>query len=188
MARAGEIIENPVTRERVVFTATGADSGGELLRFEMTVASGSGSVAPLHAHPKQQAEFHIRSGEITLRVDGGVHVLGAGESFCVPAGRPHAWWNSGTEPLRAVLEIRPASRLDELMVSVFALAQDGRVDARGRPGWLQSAVMLDAYRDSVRLTGPRGRLQDMGLAGLARLGRALGLRADYPYPGRSEAE
>jgi hypothetical protein len=34
VAHAGEVIENPVTGERVVFRQTARDTGGELLQFE----------------------------------------------------------------------------------------------------------------------------------------------------------
>ena len=35
MAKQGDVIENPVTGERIVFRQTSADTNGELLQFEL---------------------------------------------------------------------------------------------------------------------------------------------------------
>ena len=37
-----DVVENPVTGERIVFTETGADSAGERLRFDFFVRPGGG--------------------------------------------------------------------------------------------------------------------------------------------------
>jgi hypothetical protein len=39
VAHAGEVIENPVTGERVVFRQTARDTGGELLQFDLMPAA-----------------------------------------------------------------------------------------------------------------------------------------------------
>ncbi|MDQ3987417.1 MAG: hypothetical protein M3280_13085 [Actinomycetota bacterium] len=58
MIRAGETIENPVTGERVTFLKTSAETDGEMVLTETTVAPG-GFVAAEHIHPHQSERFEI---------------------------------------------------------------------------------------------------------------------------------
>ncbi|MGH3089038.1 MAG: hypothetical protein ACRDSJ_17195 [Rubrobacteraceae bacterium] len=68
MARAGDIIENPVTGERITFVKTARDAGGELLRFEY-LAPAHTAGPPLHVHPYQEERFvEILSGKLRARL------------------------------------------------------------------------------------------------------------------------
>ena len=69
MIRSGDTIENPVTGERLVFTATSAETGGEYVRFKCFVEP-SGFVAAAHLHPLQEELFEIVEGAITFKVNG----------------------------------------------------------------------------------------------------------------------
>ena len=50
MATKGNVIENPVTGEKVTFLETAADTNGELLRLELAVGP-HGFLAVPHIHP-----------------------------------------------------------------------------------------------------------------------------------------
>ena len=50
MARAGDVIEHPVTGERITFLQTAESTNGELLRLELAVGP-RGFVAAPHIHP-----------------------------------------------------------------------------------------------------------------------------------------
>jgi hypothetical protein len=52
MIRTGDVITNPVTGERLRFLKTARDTGGELVRVEVTVEP-NGFVAAAHVHPHQ---------------------------------------------------------------------------------------------------------------------------------------
>jgi hypothetical protein len=52
MIRTGDVITNPVTGERLRFLKTTRDTGGELVRVEVTVEP-NGFVAAAHVHPHQ---------------------------------------------------------------------------------------------------------------------------------------
>lgn len=104
MAKAGDTIDNPITGERVIFLQTGKETEGQLLQIDLSVRPG-GFVAAEHVHPLQQERFLIKSGHITLRIDGNVQQCMAGDEVTIPAGTPHVWWNSGQEELRVVVEL-----------------------------------------------------------------------------------
>jgi quercetin dioxygenase-like cupin family protein len=182
MVRVGEVIENPVTGETMTFLRTAEETGGELLRIDMGVRAG-GFVASEHIHPHQEERFQITSGDITLRIRGKERRYGAGEHITIPAGTPHAWWNSGDDELRVLLEFRPAGRFAEFITAFFAFARAGTTNQRGIPTNLfQLAVTFAEYRDVIRATRPPWLVQQMLFALLTPIGRMLGYRPDLPYP------
>lgn len=69
MAKPGDVIENPITGEKIVFIQTAEDTDGECLEMDLFVRSG-GYVAAEHIHPKQDEEFEVRAGKLALFING----------------------------------------------------------------------------------------------------------------------
>lgn len=133
MARAGDVIENPTTGERITFAKTASDTQGELLAFEYLVPPRTPG-PPLHVHPYQEERFvEVLSGVLNARLGNDERRIGNGVTFTVSPGTPHTWRNEGTEEVRMLVEIRPAMRMEEVFETTFALARDGKTDARGVP-------------------------------------------------------
>jgi mannose-6-phosphate isomerase-like protein (cupin superfamily) len=179
MVRAGDLLENPVTGERLLFHKTSSDTGGEAVVFEAFVDPG-GFVAATHLHPHQEERFEVRAGSVGFRVGHDEVVAGPGDRVTVPAGTAHRFWNAGATEARFVCEVRPALRFEQLIESMFRLAADGRTDRQGMPNLLRLAVIADATFDTVRLPFPPAWLQRIGLALLAPLGWLLGYEPVYP--------
>lgn len=184
MAKSGDVIEHPVTGERVVWRTVAADSGGALLELELFAQPG-GFVAAAHVHPKQEERFEVVSGTLAMLVDGEERTLGAGDVAVVPAGQPHAWWNAGPDEVRIRGEIRPALRTEHFFETFFALGRDGKTNRNGLPNPLQLAVLMREYEDEMRLARPPFAIQRLIFAPLAFIGRALGYRSHYPDPSAS---
>jgi hypothetical protein len=74
MARSGDVLENPVTRERMVCREVARDTGGELLQADLSVGPG-GFVAAEHIHAKQEDRFEVLAGvaQAPVRRDGENH-------------------------------------------------------------------------------------------------------------------
>jgi quercetin dioxygenase-like cupin family protein len=182
MVRVGDVIDNPTTGETMTFLRTAKETGGEFLLIDMAVRAG-GFVAGEHIHPYQEERFHITSGHITVRIDGEERRYGAGDNITIPAGAPHAWWNSGPDELRVLLAFRPAGRFAEFITTFFALARAGQTNKRGIPtNPLQLAATFSGYQDVIRGTRPPWLVQRLLFALLNPIGRLLGYRADVPYP------
>src|SRR4051812_40543843 len=97
MAKAGDVIENPVTGERIVFVETAADSGGERLKISLHLAPNAHNAAQ-HRHAKQEERIAIVRGELRIVVgDAGARTLRAGQEVILPPGVPHVWWNESGE-------------------------------------------------------------------------------------------
>ena len=188
MIRAGDSIENPVTGERLVFKTTSAETNGEYVLFDCYVKP-SGFVAAAHVHPRQLERFEVLEGSLMFKVDGQELPTDAGDIVLVPAGRKHQFWNAGDEEARFECEVRPALDFEQLIETMFSLAQAGKTNRKGMPNPLRLAVIARAHFDTVRLPFPPAWMQRLGLMLGAPLGRLLGYRATYePMGERAEIE
>jgi mannose-6-phosphate isomerase-like protein (cupin superfamily) len=178
MIRAGDTIENPVTGERLVFEKTSVETGGEYVRFECFVEP-SGFVAAAHVHPFQEERFEIVDGSVAFKLDGEELPACPGDCIVVPAGTSHQFWNAGEEVARFTCEVRPALQFEQLIETMFSLAQAGKTNRKGMPNPLRLAVIARAHFDTVRLPFPPAWLQRAGLALGAPAGRLFGYRATY---------
>ena len=187
MARAGETIDNAVTGERMTWRRVAADTDGRLVVGEMVLPPG-GFVTAEHVHPNQEERYQVLAGSLTVRIDGLERVAHAGDRVVVPAGRPHVWWNAGAEDVRFVCEVEPALRFEAFLETLFGLASDGKTDRKGMPNPLQVAVMLQGYRDELRLARPSPAIQRLLFGPLAIVGRLGGYRPSYPRYSRGDLD
>jgi quercetin dioxygenase-like cupin family protein len=63
----------------------------------------------LHTHPYPEV-FLLEEGDVTFRVGDEVVVSHGGEVVVVPAGTPHGFENTGTEPLK-MTSIHPVAEM-----------------------------------------------------------------------------
>jgi len=182
MIHAGDTIENPVTGERLVFEKTSAETNGEYVRFECFVKP-SGFVAAAHVHPYQEERFQVLEGTVMFRIDDQELSAQTGDTILVAAGRKHQFWNAGDEEVRFACEVRPALQFEQLIETMFSLAQAGRTNRKGMPNLLRLAVIAQAHFETVRLPFPPVWMQRVGLALGAPLGRLVGYGATFrPEP------
>ena len=183
MAHAGDVIENPVRGERVVFLRTAADTDGELVRFDFFMKP---HVPPMfeHIHARQEERIEVVSGTVSYRLGGKEYCLTAGEFVVLPPGRSHTLWNSGDEQVHAIMEARPALMLETTFETLYGLARDGKTNKQGTPNLLQGAVI--GLASDTFLARPPVFVQRIFLAVLAPLARLFGYRSRYPQYSRSE--
>jgi len=179
MSRAGDVIENPVTGERVVVRVGTEDSGGNLLAVDGYVKPG-GAVTGEHVHPAIDERFTVLCGRVGFRIDGRESIAEPGERLHVPAGTAHDWWNAGDEEAHVRVEIRPGARFEEMALNLFGLAQDGKTNSRGMPNLLQAAIFVREFSDVLYFTRPPLWVQRLLFGALALFARALGYRGSYP--------
>ena len=179
MAHAGNVLENPATGELLVFLQTAAETGGELLEYELTFVP-RGFAARKHLHPSQSERHEVLEGALGIVVGGHERRLGEGDVEDVPPSTPHRIFAVQEAPVRARFAIRPALESEVLLETLFGLARDGKVGANGEPSPLQLAVIFGEFADLGRPPSPPPAVQRALLAPLAALGRARGYKARYP--------
>jgi mannose-6-phosphate isomerase-like protein (cupin superfamily) len=88
-----------------------------------------------HLHPRQEERIEILSGTLRCRIGGRERSISAGEATAIPPGVAHTLWNESQEEAHALVQYRPALRLETLFETLFGLGRDGntamRRDRRG---------------------------------------------------------
>ncbi|MBO0709429.1 MAG: cupin domain-containing protein [Candidatus Dormibacteraeota bacterium] len=107
------VISNPMSGERIVVRQSGDETAGELLAFDLYLPPGA-RVPSGHTHPTQTERFTVISGQLRFRLGRRVVRAVAGQSVGVPPGIPHWFRNDGPGETHALVEVRPALRMQEL--------------------------------------------------------------------------
>jgi mannose-6-phosphate isomerase-like protein (cupin superfamily) len=178
MAYTGQIIENPVSGERITFRKTAADTNGELLSFDLEL-SPDGHVPGMHVHPAQEERFEIVSGKMRFRKGLRTVVAEAGDVVVVPAGTAHKFANAGDETAVVRVEVRPALRMEDLLETAVALAEEGRTTSKGMPKPLDLALFVREFKREVQAAFPPAWVQRATLAPLAWMAEKRGYAARY---------
>ena len=188
MSRCGDVYENKVTGEYAVVLRGTEDRGDGPGIAHLTARPGAAVVGE-HFHPFMSEKFTVLSGRLDARIDGRTLSLGPGESASVAAGVVHDWWNSSTtDPAEVIVEIAQApgaehhdgNRFELLIGMLFSLANDGKVDSKGRPSPLQGALIAREFADTVVFTHPPRPVQRVAIALLAPVATMLGYKAIMP--------
>ena len=178
MAYAGQIIDNPVSGERIVFNRTAADTDGEYLEIELHLAP-EGKVPGMHVHPEQEERFEVLEGRMRFRMGFRTVEAGPGDVVTVPAGKAHKFTNAGEETAVARVTVTPALEMERLFETAIALAEEGRVTSKGMPRPLDLALFVREFKDEVRGPGTPGWAQRAALAPLAFIARRRGRDERY---------
>jgi quercetin dioxygenase-like cupin family protein len=176
--RAGDTIHNPLTKVRILFHETSAETGGEAVVIETFLGPG-GFAAAAHVHPSQEERFQVLRGTVGFQVGGRRQDARAGDRLTVSAGTPHRLWNAGGDGAQFVSEIRPALGFESFLETMFALACDGKTNRKGVPNPLRLAVIANAHFDTVRRAFPPAEVQRLALGLASPLGRLFGYSAAY---------
>lgn len=174
MAYAGQIIENPVSGERIAFRKTAAETGGRSLTFDLYLTP-DGHVPATHSHPIVEESFTVLKGRMRFRRGLRRVVAKEGDMVTVPAGKPHRFANAGPGPAHVLVRIQPALRMEDLFETTMALANDGRTLWNGTPKPLEMALFLREFEQEVRVPFVPLRLVRLLTAPLAALARLRGV-------------
>lgn len=180
MAYIGQSLNNPFTKERIVFLHTEQDTAGALVEFDHYMPPSAAPFFPEHVQLNQEERFEIVSGTATYRLNGAEHQAQAGETVVVPLGALHInCWNAGPAELHLRHSFQPALGSDIFFETLFALAQAGKTNAKGEVNVLQLAVIGSEIKSQTYGAGLPVPFQRFGISVLAVLGRLLGYRARY---------
>jgi mannose-6-phosphate isomerase-like protein (cupin superfamily) len=170
MVEAGEVIENPVTWERITFVRTSDQTGGAMAEMELEL-SPTAFLAAEHIHRSQEERFEVLDGHILLRCGGVESVSGPGETVAVPPGTAHAWAPYGGAGARVRLTFTPGAGIEQFFDEFFRLGREGRVNRKGMPSLPISARLGLAH--DLYVAGPPVPLQRLAFRGLASTSRLL---------------
>ena len=176
--RSGDVIENPVTGERLTFLEAAADTAGEYVLIEAELRQGA-AVAAAHVHPFQTEAFEVLEGRVKFTYGHKKLIAGPGETVTVEPGRRHRFANAGEGIARFRCEVRPALGFERFIETLYGLAADGKTSKKGMPSPLRLAVISNAHFDDVRLPYVPAPLQKLVLGAGAAVGRLVGFKPTY---------
>ena len=113
-AGSARIVLSPDEGEKVQFGGLGvrfmiggAESGGTFALVEHPIEPRA-LAAPIHTHRNEDEYTYVLEGEIGVQVGDEVRIARPGDLVFKPRGVPHAFWNAGDTPARALEIISPA--------------------------------------------------------------------------------
>jgi len=177
MAFPGQVLDNPVSGERFIFSQTAAGTGGELLAVEFVVAP-DGHVPGGHVHPVQEERFEVVSGAMRFNKGRKTVLAGPGDTLIVPPGTYHRFANAGHGPAVIRVEVRPALKMEQLWETTVALAAEGRTFRSGLPRPLDLALFMREFEQEVQAPFAPGLVR-AATAPLAWLAMQRGLTRRY---------
>ena len=176
MAQHADVIENPLSGERITIHQTAGETGGALLGWELVLAAG-GKVPSSHAHPRQEELFTVLEGRMRFRVGRRTVTAGPGEAVRVPPGAVHHFANPGPRAARVAVETRPALDMQALLETAAALASAQAAAGRRLPRPADLALFMRDFEREVRapyLPAPLVRVVTRTIAWLAARNGAEG--------------
>jgi quercetin dioxygenase-like cupin family protein len=93
----------------VRFLITGDQASGSVAVFEVSVPAGQRLAAPAHSHDHYEETIYGLEGVLTWTVDGARIDVGPGQALCIPRGAVHRFDNHGTDDVKALCVVTPAS-------------------------------------------------------------------------------
>ena len=174
----GEVLENPVTRERAAIIELPWQNSEGRAVAEMTALPGARVVGE-HLHPALRERFSVLQGELTVIRDGQRSTLRSGESAEIEPGVWHDWFNQGAVDAVVRVEVTPGERFAHMIETLFGLAREGHVNAKGMPDLLQLALTAHEFSDVIVFRNPPPRVQRIVFGVLAPIARRRGYRATY---------
>jgi quercetin dioxygenase-like cupin family protein len=178
MAYKNKVVSNPVTGQQIRFLQTSNDTEGSLLEMESCYAPHSAEPMP-HYHPKQHETFTVLEGSIQVRMNNKVITLHTGEQLEIPAHTIHSVWNAGEVKATINWKVEPALITEYFLETGMGLAAEGKVNAKGLPTVLQTALLVRYYQNVFRLTKPSYALQKILSGALAPVAKLAGYKAVY---------
>ena len=149
MVKPGDVLEAAPLGVRLEIRRTAADTGGELVEFDV-VGRARGFITRPHKHAKQTERHEVIEGAMRLVIDGHEHVLGPGDTREVPADATHSQIPAGAGEGRVRVQLRPAARSDAFLERLADIARDGQYNRWGYPKPRAAARLLADFRDEGR--------------------------------------
>jgi mannose-6-phosphate isomerase-like protein (cupin superfamily) len=135
---------------------------------------------PMHVHFAEDEEGFVRSGRLSVVVEGRQGTVEAGASTSIPRGAAHRWWNEGDEPLEFEGYARPVVDLDRYLQAIFEIMNAG---PEGRPPLFYLAHVALRHRDTQAVLLMPRPIQGVLFRVVVAIGTLLGRYRGEDWPG-----
>ena len=153
MAIKGKEIRNAKSGHRIKFIQTSADTQGSYLEMIATYERKSAE-PPTHYHPYQEEFIEIIKGELAVRMNGEIEVLGPGHQLYIAKNTSHAVWNHTDKETIMRWKVVPALETERFLETVTGLANKGKQGSNGKLPFLQVALLANRFAKVFRMARP----------------------------------
>ena len=105
LAQTEGLLRQSVPGEQMIYKITGADTGGALDYFVLTIQPRSGP--PLHVHHRQHETIHFLKGRYKVQIEDDVFHCETGGFVHIPMGARHAFLNVADHPGECIITFTP---------------------------------------------------------------------------------
>ena len=138
---------NPALNDAATFLETSAETNNAYSLIEIELGKSDGP--PLHYHKSFSEKFEVKEGVLYLQVKNEFKKMNAGETFTVPAGTAHRFYNETEAPVKFHVTFNPGSIGMENFIKIFyGLAADGLTDKKGKPNKFSHLAVALVMSDS----------------------------------------
>lgn len=175
------VIANPITKEVLIGMHLSKESAKGLV-----ILPPGGSGPPIHIHPTYDEIFEVIDGRFEFYKTGKKVELQLGEKITVEAGIAHTFKPLGNTFSAFIGEASPAGKISEVIKTIYGLAIEGKLDAKGRPGFLQGIALGKELQDDTLFTSPPPGIQKFLFKLLGNSAKKKGYKAIYPHYANDE--
>lgn len=172
------VLENRHTGERLQLRRTCVD-GEECLELRGSLPPRSEG-PPFHVHLLEHESGTVHAGRLTAVVDGRRIEVGPGQSFELPIGSVHRWWNDGDETLKFSGLVRPVVDLDRYLQGGFDVIN---ASPPNRPSLVYMAHVMLRHRQTQQLRMMPRLIQSLLLRTAYLAGLLTGAYRGEDWPG-----
>lgn len=138
-----EYIINPLFKDTVTFLTTASETNGVYSECEVTLMPGGGN--PPHIHHRFVETFKAIQGQLGLKT----LILEPGDSFPVPIGTVHNFFNPGHERILFKIRFEPGFEgFNQMLRILYGLARDGKTNKKGIPNSLAAIAIAGELGDT----------------------------------------
>lgn len=139
----------------VRFMVDGAETGETFALVEHPIEPRT-LAAPMHTHRREDEYTYVLEGEVGVQIGDEVHVAQPGDLVFKPRNVPHAFWNPGDVPARALEIISPAGfeRYFREIAPLLPPANNGPLDMEAL-GALMAKYELEMDFESIPVLAER---------------------------------
>jgi uncharacterized protein YndB with AHSA1/START domain/mannose-6-phosphate isomerase-like protein (cupin superfamily) len=158
MPEPGAVLEMPTLGVRVEMRKTAAETGGELVEFDV-VGRARGFLVQPHVHPGQSERHEVIEGGLRLVVGRRSTLLRPGEAAEVPPGARHRQLPDGDGPGRVRVQLRPAGRAEDFLARLAEIDAAGSYIGSGYPRPRAAAGLVLDFADVGHAAFPPASVQ-----------------------------
>ena len=155
---AADTLEIPALGMRIVFIRRAADTGGELLEYDV-IGRPKGFPAQAHVHPLQTEGHEVLGGALLVKMNGVSRVLGVGDSIAIPPGTPHRHLAAGEDEGHVRVALQPALRTEHLLERLAELDAAGEIMSSGYLKPVATAKLILDFPHEGRAAQPPAVVQ-----------------------------